>query len=422
MRALSYTCICIFALHGPYYLNRVQAFPANRNGRHPVLQEARGHKIPISLVLSVSILLTGVFAGASTFSARNFFSSGFPLPPPAEYDASSSGHPLTIGSGTLVAQQSTPTSLIYLPLQAKHYPGVYLGVYIPVTLDYVSDLSAFQNNTGRKHSIISFYSTWDYPFESVKWIYDGIIANGSIPMVAWGSYPGDTYPLSGILNGDFDDIIQVYAEHLRDYGHTVFMRWGNEMNLVEFPWTGYQNGKDPTKYIAAYRHIHDIYESVGATNVLWVWSPNYASWPGEDWNDYNNYYPGDEYVDWIGVDGYNWGKSSLNSNHEWDSFDSLFADFFGDVSSRYPGKPQMIAEFASVEDDGGSKAAWITDAYSRMIASYPNLRAVVWFNEPVYDPTIPGTVDFRVESSAASRDAYRSVINNPYFRSEAPYQ
>jgi len=156
--------------------------------------------------------------------------------------------------------------------------------------------------------------------------------------------------------------------------------------------------------------------------VLWVWCPNYASWPAEDWNDYNNYYPGDEYVDWIGVDGYNWGQSSLNSNHEWDSFDSLFADFFADVSSRYPGKPQMIAEFACVEDDGGSKAAWISDAYSRMIASYPNLRAVVWFNEAVYDPTIPGTADFRVESSAASLDAYRAAINNPYFRSEAPYQ
>lgn len=376
----------------------------------------------ISVVLSVSILLTGVFAGASTFSTPNSFSSGFPLPPPAEYDASSNGHPLTIGSGTLASQQSTPTSFIYLPFQAKHYPGVYLGVYMPVTLDYVSDLSAFQSNTGRKHAVISFYSTWDYSFAGVKWIYDAIIANGSTPMVAWMSYPGDTYPLSGILNGDFDGIIQAYATSLRDYGHTIFVRWGHEMNLIEYPWTGYQNGGDPSKYIAAYRHIHDIYESVGATNVLWVWCPNYASWPAEDWNDYNNYYPGDKYVDWIGVDGYNWGQSSLNSNHEWDSFDSLFADFFADVSSRYPGKPQMIAEFASVEDDGGSKAAWITDAYSRMITSYPNLRAVVWFNEAVYDPTIPGTADFRVESSAASLDAYRAAINNPYFRSEAPYQ
>jgi len=192
------------------------------------LRGPRKHKILISLVLAVSILLTGVFAGASTFS------SGFPLPPPAEYDASSSGHPLTIGSETLAAQQSTPTSFIYLPFQAKHYPGVYLGVYIPVTLDYVSDLSAFQSNTGRKHAVISFYSTWDYSFAGVKWIYDAIIANGSTPMVAWMPYPGDTYPLSGILNGDFDGIIQAYATSLRDYGHTIFVRWGHEMNLVEW--------------------------------------------------------------------------------------------------------------------------------------------------------------------------------------------
>jgi endoglucanase len=286
----------------------------------------------------------------------------------------------------------------------------------------VNALSDFQSITGRKHGLISFYTDWGYSFESVQWIYDAIIANGSTPMVGWCSYPGDKYPLSGIISGDFDHIIQAYATSLRNYGHTIFMRWGAEMNLTELPWTGYQNDKDPSIYVAAYRHIHDIYEQVGATNVLWVWSPNYASWPPEDWNDYNNYYPGDEYVDWIGVDGYNWGQSSLNSGLEWNSFDYLFADFFADVSARYTGKPQMIAEFASVEDDGGSKAAWIADAYGRMADHYPSLRAVVWFNEPVYDPTVPGWADFPVESSTSSLDAYRSAINIPYFSSEAPFE
>lgn len=380
----------------------------------------------VRVVLGLFILLAAVLSGILKFSAASPAPTGVALSPPGERDGLSGGYSLTLGSEVLPAQDATPTSFVYLPFAAKRYPGIYLGVYIPIraTENYVSDyvkaLSDFQDDTGRKHGLISFYSDWGYSFESVEWIYDAIIANGSTPMVGWGSYPGDTYPLSGIISGDFDHVIQAYATSLRDYGHTIFMRWGNEMNLAELPWTGYQNGKDPSKYVAAYRHIHDIYESVGATNVVWVWSPNYASWPPEDWNDYNNYYPGDEYVDWIGVDGYNWGQSSSNSGHEWDSFDSLFADFFADVSARYPGKPQMVAEFASVEDDGGSKAAWITDAYGRMAAFYPNLRAVVWFNEPVYDPTVPGTADFRVESSSASLDAYRSAISNPYFSSEAP--
>jgi len=373
-----------------------------------------------TVVLALSILVAGGFSGLLTSSAANLVLSGVAYPPPGEHDVVQRGYSLTPDSDLLPAEEPPPTGSLYLPFQAKRYPGIYLGVYVPVTLDYVADLSAFQNSTGRKHALISFYSTWDYSFASVKWIYDAIIANGSTPMVGWGSYPGDKYPLSGIINGDFDQTIQDYATPLRNYGHTVFMRWGAEMNLTELPWTGYQNDKDPSKYVAAYRHIHDIYGQVGATNVLWVWSPNYASWPPEDWNDYNNYYPGDEYVDWIGVDGYNWGQSSSNSNHEWDSFDSLFADFFADVSSRYPGKPQMIAEFASVEDDGGSKAAWIADAYGRMADHYPSLRAVVWFNEPVYDPTVPGWADFRVESSPSSLDAYRSAINSPYFLSEAP--
>ena len=380
----------------------------------------------INVVVELCILLAVGFSWNLRSSAAGPVPPGVPLQSPPEGDRLYQEYSLTRGSQLVPAQAPTPNSSLYLPFAAKRYPGIYLGVYIPIraTENYVSDyvkaLSDFQDDTGRKHGLISFYSDWGYSFESVEWIYDAIIANGSTPMVGWGSYPGDKYPLSGIISGNFDHIIQAYATSLRDYGHTIFMRWGAEMNLTELPWTGYQNDKDPSIYVAAYRHIHDIYEQVGATNVLWVWSPNYASWPPEDWNDYNNYYPGDEYVDWIGVDGYNWGQSSLNSGLEWNSFDYLFADFFADVSARYTGKPQMIAEFASVEDDGGSKAAWIADAYGRMADHYPNLRAVVWFNEPVYDPTVPGWADFRVESSPSSLDAYRSAINSPYFLSEAP--
>src|SRR5207247_7587356 len=99
------------------------------------------------------------------------------------------------------------------------------------------------------------------------------------------------------------------------------LRWGWEMNGDWEPWSGAQNGGSSggaASFRAAWHHIHDIFSEVGAWNVVWVWSPNSGDLPHARWNHFSNYYPGDRYVDWVGIDGFNWGAS-----HSWPSWTTI---------------------------------------------------------------------------------------------------
>ena len=109
------------------------------------------------------------------------------------------------------------------------------------------------------------------------------------------------------------------------------------MNGNWYPWAGANNGGangGPAKYIAAYRHVHDLFVADGATNVYWVWCPLVADVPAEAWNHWTNYYPGDAYVDWVGLDAYNWGNSS--SCCTWQSFTELVTDLYNDYAGKKP--------------------------------------------------------------------------------------
>ena len=138
-----------------------------------------------------------------------------------------------------------------------------------------------------------------------------------------------------------------------------------------------------------------MFTSAGATNVVWVFCPNVDSVPGDAWNQWSNYYPGDTYVDWMGFDGYNWG--TVQSGSTW----RTFASHDGRRStpaSRAKAKPIMIAETASTEQ-GGDKAAWITGVLPALKESYPSVKALVWFH-------MNKETDWRVDSSTAARGAF----------------
>src|SRR2546429_9938464 len=122
------------------------------------------------------------------------------------------------------------------------------------------------------------------------------------------------------------------------------------MNGSWYPWDGFHNGGangGPAKFVAAYRHIHDVFTSVGPSRVEWVWCPNVGDAPAEPWNHDRNYYPGDDYVDWLCVDGYNWGTTQSWS--AWTSFHDIFASWYADFASA--GKPILIGEGAPTEGD-----------------------------------------------------------------------
>ena len=174
------------------------------------------------------------------------------------------------------------------------------------------------------------------------------------------------------------------------------------MNGDWLPWSGAANGRDPAEYVLAWRRVHSIFREEGASNAIWIWSPNSVDAPREAWNGFTRYYPGDAYVDWVGVDGYNWGTTREWSS--WQSFGSIFDPVYRAFARR---KPIMISEVSSAEA-GGSKAAWIASAARTLKMRFPAVRAVVWFN-------IDKEADWRVDSSASALHAFRALAADPYF-------
>ena len=154
--------------------------------------------------------------------------------------------------------------------------------------------------------------------------------------------------------------------------------------------------------------MHDIFEKEGATNVRWVWSP-YVSCGSS--TAFGKVYPGDGYVDWVALDGYNWGTSQRWSS--WQSMAQIFAKSYDAVTRLAPRKPFMIAEVASAEA-GGNKAAWISTAFNKTIPDrMPKTRAIIWFSSNK-------ETDWRIDSSGASLRAYRKVAANPSYGGRLP--
>jgi beta-mannanase len=170
------------------------------------------------------------------------------------------------------------------------------------------------------------------------------------------------------------------------------------MNGNWSPWSEQVNGNSPGQYILAWRHVHDIFTANGVTNVTWVWTPNITGGNGVS---PEGYYPGDQYVDWAGLDGYNSGPDQ--NGNVWESFSQVFSASYNKLLQIAPNKPFMIAETSSTEV-GGSKAAWITDVLVKQIpVNFPNIKALVWFN-------VNKESDWRVESSLAAQNAFAKGI------------
>lgn len=279
--------------------------------------------------------------------------------------------------------------------------GAYLGILSDLPgKTHAESVATREAQFGRTFDIDSHYYDWVDPFPTEQESDD--VAAGRIPMVTWW---GTQY--AQINDGSQDALIRARAEDVKAFGHPIFIRWAAEMNGYWFAWGGAQNGDDPSGFVAAWRRIHDIFAAEGVTNVSWVWAPNSESNPAgtgaTSWNDWRNYYPGDAYVDWVGIDGYNWGDY-FHGIDEWQSLGSIMSPIYDAYAAE---KPIMIAETSSVES-GGSKSQWIGDA-ATWIEAHPAVKAVVFFDHSYPDK------DWAIDSSQASADAFSDLARNPYF-------
>lgn len=209
--------------------------------------------------------------------------------------------------------------------------------------------------------------------------------------------------LPRILAGEYDERFTEWAIAARDHGRRVLYRFGFEFNGEWFPWSG-----DPDAFIAAWRHVHAIFQKVGADHVEWVWSPNVESAPDTEENDPHRYYPGDDVVDWVAVDGYNWGDD-FDEWHSWQSFEEVFGEILDEFEERYPQKPTMLAEFGCAPGADGARAAWIRDAHAAL-QRRPGVHAALWFN---FDKALEGEHDWRLVDDDGSLVAFNDTFAAP---------
>ena len=243
---------------------------------------------------------------------------------------------------------------------------------------------------------------------------NSIRAHGSIPFYSWGSQsipvPSNlsepNFQLSDVIEGHHDAYIKKFAEAAKAWGHPFFLRFNWEMNGGWFAWAEGVNGNKAGEYVAAWRHVHDIFTQVGATNATWVWCPNVD--PENQLQSLSALYPGDEYVDWTGLDGYNWGTNPARPD-KWRSFDSLYSSTYKKITETVaPSKPLMISEVGSTEY-GGSKAAWIKDMLAKIPTSYPKIRGLLWFEK------FDDGMDWPIETSASATSAFAEGMKNPAY-------
>jgi len=272
---------------------------------------------------------------------------------------------------------------------------------------------------------VMFYPNWEDSFPTKA--CEIILAHGAIPHLTWELFwPHKTnnlaevdsngyYAMNEVLAGKHDAYIKQFATKAKALGKEVQIRFLHEFNGNWYLWGGKKNGgskRGPAKVVAVWKYVVDKFREVGATNVKWVWCPHGPSpdRSGEKWNDIRNYWPGSDYVDWFGLDAYNWyPKDPWGGSRPYDSFKSCFRDLY-DSCSALGKQPMMIAEFASGEFtlDGKTKADWIRESFSQMKADYPRIKIFTWFN-------IKKELDWRVNSSPQSYAAFLDVMKDPYF-------
>jgi hypothetical protein len=301
---------------------------------------------------------------------------------------------------------------ITLPASAKGPEGCLWGLFqsnTPVSLDGINNT---EMTTGKKAGMIMFFIDWTFAFPAEDCAR--IVQYGAIPHVTWEPWiDSGKKPLKtdDIANGRYDTYIKQWARDARDFKYPFFLRLGHEMNGDWYPWSAAKNGYKTEVYVKMYRRVHDIFKDEGANNVIWLWCPMNADFPDSPWNKCSKYYPGNEYVDWVGMDAYNWGKDQGGGN--WISLQRLIKNRYQELVGLYPDKPMMLGEFGS-GNGGGDKAAWIREALTAIREEFPAIKAIVWFN-------IKKERDWRIQSSEATVSAFTEQMKSGYFKSDPEY-
>jgi hypothetical protein len=329
------------------------------------------------------------------------------------------------------------------------------GIYFGGAPDFVSDpkrlegdtvtsaaIRQFDGDAGRTTIWSEFTQHWfeglDFPRDKVMTVWRA----GKVPYIRMfphagspfgnGSNPPEQYPgpyaLQNIIDGKFDVQLKAWADAARNTNIPLLTEFGTEANATE-PWTGVWNGAgettgygDPTlpdgpeRFRDAYRHIVSLFRAEGATNVTWFFHVVQQFEPTSWWNTFANLYPGDDYVDWLGLSTY--GLPNLPDG-SYQSFEQALQTFhdpsypgtYADITS-LSAKPLALVEVGVTEIP--QKPQWMRDMLATLQSDrYPRVQAIAWWNST--------DVNTRIESSPAAQQTFHEVAQSASFNSKPQF-
>ena len=315
------------------------------------------------------------------------------------------------------------------PGQLYHgvFPSAQSGGEDGMTPDH---LASYEEQVGKSAAWVYFSHEWSksraFPVETATWIRNV----GSIPFIRLmlrsreeQNFAEPFFTLDRIVRGDFDGDLRAWARAAREFASPLLVEYGTEVNGRWFPWNGVWNGGgssrgygDPTladgpeRFRDAYRHIVRIMREEGANNVTWVFHVNNRDIPDESWNRMEQYYPGDEWVDWIGVSVYG-AQTPLDD--EWPEFREAMDEAYPRLAALSASKPIVLLEFGvTAGHEDGDQAAWADKALRDLVAlRWPRIIGFSWWNEAWQnDDNRAHDTNMRVQDNAALADVFKRLV------------
>ena len=308
----------------------------------------------------------------------------------------------------IVAQQS------HVPLKQ-----CMLGVYKPELPFSFGPTGAFEDTLGTKFTLISFYQAWGDGNEHTfnPFVMEAIDKNGKVPVVTWEPWvsgftregmkpmPEREYRcLRDIANGSYDVFIQEWARAAVTWGKPFFLRFAHEMTNDQYPW-GPGNGNTPDDYKQAWWHVKALFDSLGATNVIWVWCP-YGT-------GVLDYYPGEKSVHWVAMDVFNYGEILYgDDDRRWMSFDELASPLYNELLPLQ--KPIMVAE-VGCSNIGGSREVWYREMFAQIERKFTSVKALVLFENPSDRTSGKWEIDWSIMHESFVVDEIRPFMESGHF-------
>ncbi len=279
-------------------------------------------------------------------------------------------------------------------------------VFGMVVNDYANrngELSSLEQQLGKGIQSVSFYKQFGSRFNNMFNLDDLTYVKSSqkkiiVAWEPWNPKEGNNQSrnfLAEIASGTQDAYLLEFAQQVKQHQNPITIRFGHEMNGNWYPW-----GNRASEYKTAFRYIVEFFRKNNVTNVQWMWSINAENVPSSPISQVSSFYPGDDVVDLIGLDGYNFGPSL---GYPWRSFTDIFSPSYTYVSSMY-NKPLVISEVASAEI-GGDKPLWVQQMLTQELPrQFPLISEVIWFN-------LLKETDWRINSSQTTLNSF--ITNLP---------